>query len=268
LEQTDAGTIAVGTSDVIGRAITVDSFRGSQHLGGIVETGSAVYLPDNFNKSVYLLNREGLTPISAIGNESVFRSIFSSEITERTVRSIYDPIRRHYWLIGSNFCHIFHESGVWVANLEFDSRLLGGVYTNQNLYLLGKISNQISVFSMYTGTVNDFMGTTVVPRAKFVINADTDFSKIFDNMMFVATERLDSVDLEVEREAQLPDQEVLGMNLDVDSVEGNYRIKTLRDNQSSRLRGIRAIATVKWGDVLSALSSVVTKYRLTRRHPY
>jgi len=267
LEQTDAGTIAVGTSDVIGRAITVDNNRGGQHLGGIVETGGSIYVPDNFNKSIYQLTREGLKPIP-ISNETYFRNLFSSMFVERNVTAFYDPVRFQYWLMTGSTCNVFHEAGIWSAEMEFGGKLKHGVYTNQNLYMVGDSGNSIDVYSFYTGTVNSFMGTTVVPSVKFVINPDPDFGKMFDNMMLVASERLDEVDMIVEREESLGDQEVLGMNLDREGVDGNYRIKTLRDNRMSRLRGLRAIATVKWGNVLSTLSSVVTKYRLTRRHPY
>jgi hypothetical protein len=267
LEQTDAGTLAVGTSDVIGRVITVDNNRGGQHLAAIVETGGAVYIPDNFNKSVYRLTREGLAPIP-VSNESLFRNIFTGNIAENGLRGFYDPIRFQYWLIGDQFAHVFHEAGIWTSNLEFGQALRFGVYANQGIYLMNQSTNSISSHKMYVGDPNNFFGGIVVPRVKIVINPDADFGKIFDNMMFVASERLLEVDMVVEREESLPDQEVFGMNLDSRGVDGNYRIKTLRDSKTSRLRGLRAIATIKWGNILSTLSSVVTKYRLTSRHPY
>lgn len=268
LEQTDSGTLAVGTSNVIGRPIPIDSKRGGQHLGGIVETGKAVYIPDNINKSVYMLVGQELRHISALNNETLFREIFENVIDEREVRSIYDPIRKQYWLITTENCYVFNEKGIWVGNLEFSSRILGGVYTNQTLNLLGKVGNIISVYSMYTGTLNSFMGTTVIPRVTFIVNPDIEVSKTFDNMLLASTDRLDEVDITVERESNLGNQVVEAMNLDEQSREGSYRIATMRDSDSARLRGLRAIVTVKWKtDIQSTLSSILTKYRISHRAP-
>jgi hypothetical protein len=269
LEQTDAGTIAVGTSDVIGRAITVDAKRGSQHIAGIVETGSTIYIPDARNKAVYALGGQELSPISAINNETIFREIFATNYADQSVRGIYDPVRRQYWCITGSRCDIYNEKGQWISNLEFSGALKGGVYTNKNLYLIGSAAGSVDTYTFYTGTINSFMGTTVIPRVTVAVNPDVEYSKTFDNMMFVATERLDEIDLVVEREQSLGNQLVSGINLDRRSVEGNYRIKTLRDNDSARLRGLKMLATVKWSDAaIATLSAIMTKYRTSSRTPF
>jgi len=273
IEQTDAGTLSVGTGEVFGRQRPIDLNRGGQHLRGVLETGSTVYVVDNINKAAYALGGQELKNISDMGYSSKFRTLFADTIPENEILSIYDPIRKEIWIAGTDFCHRFNEStGAWYGNYEFPaSGLLGGVYTNQKLHLIGKVTDQISAYTMYTGNYNDLFGTSVVPRVTFVVNPDAGFSKTFDNMMFVATDLLDVADATIERENSLGDQTVTGMVLDGSiSIEGNYRIKTLRDGNSARLRGTRMIATVKWltTNVTSTLSSVFTKYRLSSRSPF
>ena len=79
LEQSDAGTLAVRSGDVIGQHLIIDSERGCQHPRDIVETGSIIYIPDNGNRSIYALSGQQLQPITG-HNETVFRSMFESRI--------------------------------------------------------------------------------------------------------------------------------------------------------------------------------------------
>jgi hypothetical protein len=268
IEQTNAGILSVGTGSDIGRPIMIDSNKGSQHIKGVVETGGVLYIPDNRNKAVYALSGQELRPISDLFNATLWRSKFATAIPENELLGIYDPIRKEYWLAGTNFCQRFNEvMNAWHGNYEF-TNLLGGVATNQNLYLIGKVTNQISVFSAYTGDYNQLFGNSVVPRVTFVQNPDSDLSKVFDNVALIATDRLSEIDFTVEREDALGAQTGT-IIVDVPPVEGNYRIKIMRDTDNARLRGTRMISTVKWlsGDFTSTLSSVLTKYRLSSRQP-
>jgi hypothetical protein len=267
LESTDAGQISVGTSGVITTPRVIDPSRGSQHLKAIVETGGSILIPDNFNKAIYSLNGQELSIISDKFVASLWRENFGTVIAEKDLISVHDPIRKEYWIVSPDFCYLYNYAlEKFIGDYEF-TNLLGGKFTNQGLYLIGKESNQISVYSMYTGT-NSLFGTTVVPRVKFVVNPEADFSKTFDDMMFVATDRLDYVDLEVERESALGDQTVSNMSLDAIGHEGNFRVKTLRDSSTSRLRGLRMFCTTFWKSSSSVLSGVFTKYRLSARTPF
>jgi hypothetical protein len=200
----------------------------------------------------------------------LWRSKFATAIPENELIGIYDPIRKEYWVAGTEFCQRFNEVlNAWVGNLEF-TNLLGGVAANNKLYLIGKNTNQISAFESFTGDFNQLFGNSVVPRVTFVVNPDGPLSKTFDNLMFEATDRLDEVDLTVPRESALADQVISGTIIDTSPVEGNYRIKILRDIDEARLRGLRMLTTVKWkpGNFSSILSSVFTKYRLSSRQPF
>lgn len=270
IEQTDGGTLSVGTGSDIGRPIVIDSNRGSQHIAGIVESGGILYIPDNRNKAVYQLSNQQLLPISSLGNDTTFRTFFDLQIPEKNVVSLYDFVKKQYWVSNGTNCYMFNEMlNLWVTNMEFGTMFKGGATTNQKLYLIGKVNNQISANEMYTGVHNQLFGVTVTPRVKFVVNPDADFSKTFDNQMFVASERLADVDYEVVREQALTNQSGTVV-VDNISIEGNFRVKTMRDANSERLRGLRLLVTVNWktDDTTSVLSSVITKYRLSSRSPF
>jgi hypothetical protein len=274
LTTTDAGSLSIGTSSFLGRPIMIDDKRGGQHLKGIVETGSIIYIPDVNNKAVYALIGNQLQPIhdGEFNNETLFRTLFSTVPTQRSLKGIYDAFRGEYWIAGANYCYRFNEKRKqWISNFEFPSgSLSGGVSTNSKLYLVSKIANLISVKSMYTGIANSLFGTIVTPRVTVSINPDDPISKTFDNQMYVATQRLATADFTVEREDELTDQVVSGTIIEVPSVEGNYRIKLPRASTLERLRGLRMITTIKWKttNLFSTLSAIYTKYRHSSRTPF
>lgn len=270
IEQTDAGTLSVGVGSDIGRPIVIDTNKGGQHLRGIVETGNLLYIPDNRNKAVYALAEQNLAVISDKFNATLWRNKFDTVLPENEVLGIYDSVRKEYWVAGTDFCQRFNETlDAWVGNFQF-SGLKGGVATNQNLYLIGKVGNQVSAYSMYTGNYNDFFGTQVTPRVTFISNYEPAYSKTFDNLMFVASDRLDTVDLVVKRESSLGDQTVSGMIIDQVSQEGNYRVKIMRDADNARLRGLWLVVSINWktANVPVSLSEVQTKIRLSARTPW
>lgn len=265
IEQTDAGSLSVRSGDVIGRTLLLDAKRGSQHLRGIVETGGAIYVPDNKNKSVYMIADNNLVPI-VDNNETIFREIFANQIDEKDVVGIYDPVRRQYWLSHRDTtCQIYNEElNSWVSNYEFED-FKGGIFTNNKLWLLG--NNTIN--TMYTGNTTQLFGTYVIPKVTFSINPDESFSKTFDDIMISATDRLNDLDIVVPRESSLGNQVINTVDLNVLSVEGNFRVKVLRDSSDARARGLRAVTTITWLDnVTSALQAVFCKYRLSSRTPF
>lgn len=275
VETADSGILTVGTSTVLSQARLIDPMRGGQHLAGIVEAGGIVLIPDMYNKAVYMLGGEQIRIISDSGVASTFRSNFGTLFDEKNLIGVYDPIRKEYWIFSNTnpkFCLVYNFGlEQWISNYEFDaSTLYGGRYTNQKLYLLGKVGNQVTLYSMYTGDYTNLMGTEVTPRVTFVVNPDGDYAKTFDDVMISATERLENVDFVVDREISMGDQTVSEVNLDVFPVEGNYRIKTLRDPRNERLRGVRMKSTVRWkkNNIASTISAVYTKYRLSSRSPF
>lgn len=276
IESADNGILAVGTASVLSQASIIDERRGGQHLAGIIETGGQIMIPDNINKSVYVLQGQQLAIISDKDTASLFREKLGTVFVEKNIRGVWDPIRKEYWLVAkdqSYYCYLYNMSiEQWVSNYEFsaDAILYNGVFTNQSLWLLGKQNKEINVYTMYTGEHTKLMGSDVTPRVTFVVNPDADYAKTFDDLAIASTERLKDVDFVVEREQSMGQQLVSEVNLDVFPVEGNYRIKTLRDPRDERLRGLRMKTTVRWMsvDLPSIVSSIYTKYRLSARTPF
>ncbi len=264
IEQSSGGELTVRSGDVIGRPIIIDSKRGSQHLRGVVETGGLIYIPDNRNKSVYILGEQQLQAIVK-DNETLFRQIFAEPLPEKDVLGWYDPIRRQFWLVAGDSCQISNEAlQAWVTDYEFPSQVMGGAYNN-GLFIL----NNTTINSMYTGTVGTLFGEVVTPRVTMSINPDESLSKTFDNVMISASERLQDLDITVRRESSLGDQVIPTVDLDSVSIEGNYRVKVLRDAEDARARGLRAITTISWkAGVTSALQALWCKYRLSSRTPW
>jgi hypothetical protein len=272
IEQSDSGTLAVRSGDVIGKPIVIDSERGSQHLRSIIETGGTIYIADNRNKAIYSITGRDFQIISDLDNDSSFREMLNAEIPEKNLFGVYDPIRKEYWIVDneSHVCHIFNEKYKgWVGEYDFTSasKLFAGASTNQKLYLIGK-NDDLVVAEMYTGTVNQLFGESVTPSITVVCNPDEPVAKTFDNLLISSNQRLDEIDVVVERETELGNQTVSGMNIDTSPVEGSYRIKTLRDASGSRLRGLRALMTIKFKAVKSTLREIATKYRHSARTPW
>jgi hypothetical protein len=277
LATTDAGTLSVGTSDFIGRHIVISTNAGCQHLRTVVEQGSRIYFPDWDGKNVYQLSNLQLSSI-AYNNESLFRTWFITSATtdERDFFAFYDSTKKQMWLADYTYCYIFSEptetipTPQWVSNLEFGSKLKGGgVGGFRSLYLVGNVSNVISMYRMYIASTTTLMGTDVTPRVTFVVNPDSAVTKTFDNQMYTASERLNTADFLVEREVELSDQSVSGTNIAITPPGGNYRFKLPRGANSERLRGQYLITTFKWKTTnISSLSEVFTKYRLQSRVPY
>lgn len=263
IESTDAGTLSVRSGDVVGRVLTINSEKGSQHSRSVVETGDTIFLVDNIKRDVYLLSGTEMQPITE-GNETIFRSLLINPIPERDIIGFYDPVRKDiYFNINSN-CQVFNNG--WVGEYEFNPR--NGISQNGNMYLIGKVSNILRIYTAHTGDVNDLFGTIVVPRIEFYINPDESISKTFDQMSLDASDRLLEADFVVERESSLGNQSVSGVDLDVLSREGSFRVQTLRDSNNSRLRGMRVKATIKWQNLMSSLKYVWTKYRPSSRTPF
>jgi hypothetical protein len=277
IEQANSGTLSVRSGDVIGSPIVIDSERGSQHLKSIVETGGTLYLVDNRNKGIYMIGkgpdgRSKMEIISDMDNDSAFQEMLNTQIPEKNLIAVYDPFRKEYWVVDNlnHKCHVFNEKfGGWVGEYDFtaDSKLFAGVATNQKLYLIGKNENLV-LAEMYTGDVNQLFGETVTPSVTVVCNPDEPVSKTFDCLLISSSQRLDEVDMVVNRESELGNQTVSGMNIDASPVEGSYRIKVLRDSDNSRLRGLRALITVKFKAIQSSLREIATKYRHSSRVPW
>jgi len=267
IEETDAATLAVRTGDVIGRPVVVDSQRGSQHLRSIIETGDRIYVPDNRNADIYVLTGTILESITE-NNETIFRNLLNTTLPSNALRGYFDFFYNQYWLtIDGDTSHIYNQDRkLWIGDYEFTP--FSAVY-QENTFTTDKEGSSLSVYSLTNTTLPVILsGVEVTPRVTICINPDADLSKTFDVLMLAASDRLLEGDILIENESG--NQTVTGIDFDIPSIEGNFRIPIPRiDSDSiSRARGLRALLTIKWNDLRSYLQSVYTKYDLSKRIPF
>lgn len=278
LETTSAASIQVHTGDIINTPFWVNIKRGSQHIGWVKETGNSIYIVDANNKAVYNLAERGLTVISDNGAATLFRNLFTNTTySPVNSRAVYDFVKKEFWVANNSstttpFCYVYNEPlNKWVSNYSFTSKNVGyGVYTANNLYLVGQGQNAesglVSMYTMYSGNTGYLMGTTYTPYVTFAVNPNSDFGKTFDSVLINSTDRLLTLNVSVNRESALGTQisqpiNLLNGTLSGTRGEGNYRVKTLRDQNNARLRGLYATATVSWSTTPVALTSVLTQWR-------
>lgn len=262
IEQTDANTLQVGTSSFFGRPILLDTTHGSQHLAGIAETGSVIYVPDARNRQVLVVSGQEVVPISDKKNLKEFSDFFKNPIPEKDLIGVYHPTRGTYWLYDGNIAQVWNEKvSLWTSAHEMDGTLARGISLNGDLCLLGTDGK---VYQMYEGQPNDFFGTVVVPRVTFVVNPEDPVAKVFDNVAINSTSPLATMDLEVVNDTGT--QTILGTIIAA-MKEGVIVVKTLLYN-NSRLRGNRMSTTIKWADTIATVSAVLTRYRRSSRTPF
>lgn len=270
-ETTDGTVLALRSSTVVDIPRYISRQYGCQHLRGVSQIDSAVFFPDLHNKAVLRMEGQQLDLISETGMVRNFATMMDDEIPEINVIGLFDNKRRQYWLASNQadntYCWVWDDRlKCWISNYEFTTgSFFGGIYTNNELHLLGK-DTDLKVFRMYSGIYSNLMGVTVTPRVQVSINPEFEIAKTFDDLVIYSSAALATADMETSTDSGT-NQSVLGMNIAVNPREGNYRIPTLRDSSNGRLRGLRALLTLKWGtsDAKVALNSVVTKYRASQR---
>jgi hypothetical protein len=203
------------------------------------------------------------------GNVSKFNELFAEDLS--SMIGVYDINRRQYWLSNKTtpFTIVWDDRfKCWIGEFDFSDQLYGAVFAYNKLYMMGRDTEEtLGIYTMYEGDYNQLFGTTVTPSVSFAINPEFEYAKTFDDVVIYSTDRLDTVDMETQREAGETGQVVTGINIDVNRREGNYRAAVLRDVNNARLRGVRAKATIYWkpDNTQATLSSVVTKYRISQR---
>lgn len=264
VELADGSSLSV-RSGTVGTPIYISRQYGCQHLRSVRIDDTSVFFPDNNNQAVFKLQGNQLSPIYEKGMIGNFNTLFTSDVSEQDMFGIWDNNKRQYWITTPTKCYVWDDRlEVWIGNREFGERIKGGNYINNKLYLVG-VDSDLKVYTMYTGNYSSLMGTTVTPRVSISVNPDFEIPKTFDNVTAYSSSALATVDIVTEVDSGT-NQSVSGMVFAVNR-EGNFRIATLRDSSSARLRGLRAIYTLNWPTTNNkvSLSQVLTKYRISNR---
>ncbi len=279
METTNASFLAVRTTDFISEPLYMTLTKGCQNIQSIAIQGQYAMLVDNNNKQILRLQDRQIEVISNAGLISAMESHLSGQLTENTLSSLFDIVNNEYWIWNKagDFCYIWNDNfKCWVSNYQFAyNSLLAGVQQNGVIWLAGNVLGDTSpsINNIYVGgTNNNLLGTQVTPQISFVINPNLEWAKTFDNMIINSTDRLASLNLSTDKEAALGNQTMTTVNLQnitTRGQEGGYMLKTLRDANNSRMRGLYANCTIIWPTSPTnpsiGITSVVTNARLSTK---
>lgn len=268
IETTDASVMAVRSGDVIGIPIYLSKQYGSQHLKSVISIDNCFFGVDNNNQAVFKVQDKSVVIISEKGAISDFNNLLDEDLPANDIYGIYDNNRQQYWIVAKSVpaCKIYDDRlELWVGDYTFDE-LFDGLYCYNKVYLLGN-NVDLKVATMYTGEPNQLFSIPTTSKVSFSVNPEFDYAKTFNNIDIYSTERLDTLDMETQKETGETGQVVTGIDIDVNRREGNYRVQVLRDSNNARLRGTRAQITLYWkqDELVSFLSSVITKYAASQR---
>lgn len=264
VELADGSSLSI-RSGTVGTPIYISRQYGCQHLRSVRVNDNAIFFPDNNNQAVLKLQGNQLDPIYEKGMIGNFNTLFGSDIAEQDMFGIWDNNKRQYWVVTPTKCYVWDDRlQLWVGNHEFGTRLRGGNYVNNKLYLVG-VDTDLKAYTMYTGTYSSLMGTTVTPRVAISINPEFEVPKTFDNITAFSSSALATADVVTETDSGL-NQSVTG-TVFASSREGRFQIQTLRDSGNGRLRGLRSILTLYWptSNQKISLAQILTKYRISNR---
>lgn len=251
----DANSLAIRSGTVIDAPNYISKQLGSSHLYSVLSVDSGVFFTDTFNKKIGRVSGMEIELISEKGTANLFNGLLDGT----SFRTYYDYQNSHFWHVSSEVRLFDDRLGVWVSKFNIPTTALG-IYNDDGFYLLSTNSN-VKLNSMYTGTYNSILGTTVTPKVTLNINPDYNITKTFDNLILYANTALNTGDILVKSENG--DQTLSGLSVDVDYRRGYYQIPTLRGASNARLRGTRMELTLSWKttDLKQTLSDVLTKYR-------
>lgn len=259
----DGSTLSIRSNVTVDIPNYISRQYGSSHIKSISQIDAAVFFGDAWNKAVLKFEGGQLDLISENGMVGEFQDIFSEDIPEPNLLSLYDNKRRQYWIWTPEKCWVYDDRlKCWVSNYEFPN-LLSGVYADGEVYVMG--GEDLTLGKMYEGAYNSLLGTLVTPRVTLSVNPEYEYPKTIDDIVVFSSDILASCDVETETDSG-ENQQVLGMVF-AGKREGNYRIPTLRAANGSRLRGLRAIVTLKWPttDTKISVNQLASKYRISQR---
>ena len=296
IEQSDGNQMVVNRSVLINTPQFLLTENGSQHLRSVITSDSTIYFLDANKREAFRVGGGKDSSVTEMGLHSVFLDKFESfsGLKDVNIVSGYDFNNREYWIGFNNhtdvliqsddevtttteiprdaFMAVWSDKGnFWMTSivLKNTTNILDLVFSKSEFYLLGKKEDNTYVIEeLYTGDVKGkILGEVNPSEVSVVINADRNFGKSFDVLRIDSNERLDNVELTVEKEDGVVSQVAL-MNADVKPRHDGYEFPVLYDANGARLRGKYAIARLIMnnGDGKEInIVSLSTKYRLSAR---
>jgi hypothetical protein len=258
-------TISVRSGDVVSLARYISRLYGTSHLKSVVTKDNLTMFVDNATKTVVKIQGGSFDIISEKGAASEFSELLAADV--ESIIGMWDNSRRQYIIKFPETVWVWDDRlGVWVG--EYDTaRLRDGVYAYHTMYTIGVTGEDLTINSLYTGDYNVLFGETVTPSVSFSVNPEFPYAKTFDNVNIYSDNKLATLDIVSARETGATNQEVTGIDIDINRREGSYRAQILRDSGGARIRGTRATITLKWrtDNEKVLLTTVATKWRPSQR---
>lgn len=277
LETSDASTISVRSSEVLGTPLYISTIYGAQRTSLVEQASDSFYVLDYSRRALLNVGQQ-ITNISESGFVSGLNEMLPTTLSPSyDFDLIYDAANKQVLVTRNELaeqmrCFVYSERlGKWITKISTassDSKILRGSGLEDGLFVAAQDnSGNLILSEMYAGSPDNFFGNTPTSYVRFIVNPEVEFPKVFDNFVFYSSRRLGTVDVSIENEGGLTEQTLVGMDLDKDQREGTYKIKILRDASGARLRGIHSTVSVYWpaDSGTQALSAVATKYRLSQR---
>jgi hypothetical protein len=273
IETADGSSLSIRNAEVIGIPRFISSINGTKYPKTIIDSGNSLFFVDSNTSSVFML-KEGLQEISSLGVKSFFdEKLNKYNYSNPRLVSYYDYVNKNYVVTSlgdtanDRWMMLWSDlTNTWQTKIGTDSSFCVGdfLYIQKKLYGLGKFNGlDVSLYSFNNYNEGfDFLGRTIDPSAKFIINKDNLFSKTFDVFNINASGKLKDINIATNYNISSA-----GMNIDNSSLrENTYRIPIIYDSEGKRIRGTFAEVDINWeANSNVKLNSVLTKYRLSSR---
>lgn len=284
--------LAVRSAEIIDLHQYISTNSGSQNIRSVILSDRDISYADVKRQKIIRYSDQ-MSVISETGLGTYFDEKFSSTFDENDLHAYYD-IPRHEYIITreDNWSVLWSDKfESWIT--EFDISATASpkcfFYSKPNTYVVGiDSSSNLAIHKMYDSSVSNsvFMGNTVVPRVKFIINPGAGIPVVFDNLIINADQQLNTAQLTIPRDSTLGDYQTAAMDITLDPREHVYKIKILRNSQSvkeytsltssdasdtsnrtnQRMRGTYGELEIKWPTSsvgVRTLTNVATKYRIS-----
>ena len=177
INTSDNVPIEIANSAKLQDKIYISNTLGSQKYDFIEETSNGIYFVDNYKKGLYLLNGEGIRPLS----DGKFSKFFK-DINNDNIKLMFESKYKDLYIFANNKCVAYNE-----GFNEFTSYYNYGI----NNYILNFNDESLSIINIPNNPVIGNMYVKETSNNKqgiieFIANPEFDNDKIFEELDFTS----------------------------------------------------------------------------------
>lgn len=178
INATDGVPIEIGNSKKMEGKVVISDKIGCTNKWSICNTTRGLFFLDSNNKALYSYG-DKLTSVSDV---LMMDNWFKHKGAFNTERTYYDSKYQDLYLIWDNECLIFNDlMGKFTSFMDYGgSNALLNI--NDSSYLFKDRTNEVAVYSMFTGNYNYFFDTVRDYSLSFISNANSALDKIFSTI--------------------------------------------------------------------------------------